>query len=188
MCRACGGVILKHGFAWELWSCMSVKQSVGWWSPSFSRCLILPRSSCPIAWGEMEFSIVVPHPPCVWPPCYEASALGAPFLPFWWEGESEVFTVLRGGLCSATSACSEGSLYMATEGNGGEQREIDVILGNNRRTQINYCLINSARIQIQMQMETTCSRLSKCETEWNISFQNKNSGLVYSLPCCSKAV
>lgn len=97
--------------------------------------------------------LVVPRPPCVWPPCYEASALGASFLPFWWEGESEVFTVLRGGLCSATSSCSEGSLYMATEGNGGEQREIDVILSNNRRTQINYCLINSATIRIQMQME-----------------------------------
>lgn len=90
-------------------------------------CLILPHSkassrsyssSCPDCMkenGVLSFS-VVPHPPCVCPLCYEASALGASFLPFLWEGESEVFTVLRGGLCSATSSCSEGSLYMATEG------------------------------------------------------------------------
>lgn len=137
--------------------CVSVEISVGWGSrrPALGSLsdlapLFLPHRM--MGNGVLNV-LVVPHPPCVWPPCYEASALGASFLPFWWEGESEVFTVLRGGLCSATSSCSEGSLYMATEGNGGEQREIDVILGNNRRTQINYCLINSATIHIRMQME-----------------------------------
>lgn len=98
-------------------------------SPLIARgcCLISPHSkassrsyssSCPYCMKENGVLSVteVLHPPCVRPLCYEASALGASFLPFLWEGESEVFTVLRGGLCSATSSCSEGSLYMATEG------------------------------------------------------------------------
>lgn len=47
--------------------------------------------------------------------CYEASALGASFCPFFREGKSDVFTVFRGGLTgSLASSCSDGSLYIAT--------------------------------------------------------------------------
>ncbi|TNN86728.1 hypothetical protein EYF80_002911 [Liparis tanakae] len=49
--------------------------------------------------------------------CYDASALGASFRPFFTDGESDVFTVFRGGLTgSAASTCSDGSLYIATVG------------------------------------------------------------------------
>lgn len=47
--------------------------------------------------------------------CYEASALGASFCPFFRDGESDVFTVFRGGLTgSLVSSCNDGSLYIAT--------------------------------------------------------------------------
>lgn len=47
--------------------------------------------------------------------CYEASALGASFRPFFRDGESDVFTVFRGGLTgSLASSCNDGSLYIAT--------------------------------------------------------------------------
>lgn len=47
--------------------------------------------------------------------CYEASALGPSFCPFFRDGESDVFTVFRGGLTgSLASSCNDGSLYIAT--------------------------------------------------------------------------
>lgn len=47
--------------------------------------------------------------------CYNASALGASFLPFFRDGESDVFAVLQGGLTgSLGSSWSDGSLYIAT--------------------------------------------------------------------------
>lgn len=47
--------------------------------------------------------------------CYDASALGVSFRPFFRDGESDVFTVFRGGLTgSLASSCSDGSLYIAT--------------------------------------------------------------------------
>lgn len=54
-------------------------------------------------------------PPTLSLRCYDASALGASFRPFFRDGESDVFAVLQGGLTgSLGSSWSDGSLYIAT--------------------------------------------------------------------------